>query len=244
MEIRETTSVPYSERVTSKSNGAEVEISIELTSNSLTLKINLKNTVEELKEKIRAGIQVNGNEKITLLYEGQTMEDDRTLESYELTKDSVIYQASEKSTERGNKSFGIKFNKLTNIQLKTFSKDAPDYCFVSDGLNLKGKCADDEKKCKAFDKVIWIKKGMGTFNIPVESCTSVCPICKKTATNIENLGFFNCLYSVDGLQTQPVRKELKQNDIVADNIQFTTFQQTGELGHWVKLDITTKPRII
>jgi hypothetical protein len=242
--IQRTPYVPYSGSVPSNNNAKEVEVSIELLSNPITLKISLNKTVEDIKEKIRSETKMDQDEKIDLLLEGQTLEDDRTLASYNITEDSVLFQAAKNSAERGNKciSFGIKFNALEENDIKhvEIAKEGPKHRTIIPGLNLRGIC--DNKTCKALNQVVWIQKGMGTFDIPVEVYTSNCPSCNQTANKIDNLGFFNCLYSISGFQTQPEKKKVEKNDIVADDKDFTTFDQTKELAHWVKLTITTKPR--
>ncbi|MBA3238297.1 MAG: hypothetical protein H0T62_08140 [Parachlamydiaceae bacterium] len=239
MEVNRTSSesVPYDART-----APEVEISIELLSHPLTLKVNLKNTIEELKEKMRAEMKASEDEKISLLYEGQTMEDDRTLASYKITKDSVIYQASNTKRVITNKSlgFGIEFNALTDTKKLEIIKVGPKYWTVAAGLNFRGTCST--QGCDAFNNVIWIQKGMGTFNVCEEVYMVVCPICKKTADKVDNLGFFNCIYSITGFQVKPDKKKVEKNDLVAEDKDFTTFEQTGILHHWATLTITTKSR--
>lgn len=243
MEVQgRTTSTPYLARVQSTNTASEIALEIELLTHPIKLKVTLKNTVEELKEKIRAEINADADEKITLRYESQTMEDDRTLASYKITEESVIYQAAKKTEEKSNKAinFGSEFNALTDEKKLKFAKIGPKYMYVTDGLNLRGTCGT--KGCEAFNKVIWIQKGMNSFNICEEVYTSECPICKKSAEKIDNLGLFNCIYSIKGFQVAPEKKKMEKNDLVADDIDFTTFEQTGKLNHWASLTITTQPR--
>lgn len=236
------TSSPY---FVGSGNDDCIEIFIELLDSSLPMKVSLKSTVEELKEKIRLEKKIPEEEKITLILDGKILEIDRTLESYAITKDAVIYQAEETKPTGGNKSlsFGIQFNTLESVQKQQFSNEAPDYRLIRPGLNLSGICISNE--CEAFGKVVWIQKGMGTFNICEEAHLSLCPKCKKTADKVSNLGFFDCIYSFTGLKIQPKQERITQNDLVADNKAFTTFKQTGgELGHFASLTVTTKPRLV
>lgn len=225
----------------SHENVPDMDIAIELLNTAVKVAVSLKDTIEQLKEKIRKQTKLEDNESLTLLYEGEILEDDRTLASYDMTKESIIFQYDESSEKRGNKclTFGIRFNTLIDTESLTIIPKGPKYWVVGPGMNLRGTCGT--KKCEAFNQVIWIQKGMGTFDIPVETFESICPICKKTAEKIDNLGFYNCLYSIKGYQTQPERQKIEQNDLVADDKKFTSFKQTGELAHWASLKITAKP---
>lgn len=85
---------------------------------------------------------------------------------------------------------------MNKAQFRGFDESAPEYRRVRAGLNLSGKCKNE--KCEAFNKEVWIIKGMGEFDIEKESQTSLCPACKIIVPDADNAGFYNCFYDVDG----------------------------------------------
>ncbi|MBA3238892.1 MAG: ankyrin repeat domain-containing protein [Parachlamydiaceae bacterium] len=133
-------------------------------------------------------------------------------------------------------------NQLADPRLVEFGKKAPSYIYVAPGLNIEGIC--ENKGCKAFNKVIWIQKGMDQFNIGEVASDINCPDCpgKKTALKINNLGFYNCIYSIDGFQIQPEKKKVLENDLTAGEDQISLFKQDGEFGNWPSLTVNTKPK--
>ena len=110
-----------------------------------------------------------------------------------------------KTNERNQYSLSICRFPTIRIQSK-----APSYIFVGPGLNLRGTC--ENKKCEAFNKVIWIQKGMNQFDIGEEVFKANCPICPTTDTalKIDNLGFYYCIYTIKGIQSQPQIKHVEK----------------------------------
>jgi ankyrin repeat protein/predicted acylesterase/phospholipase RssA len=132
------------------------------------------------------------------------------------------------------------FNQFADPLLLEFGKKAPSYIYVAPGLNILATC--ETKECDARNKVVWIQKGMKTFNIGEEVYNSNCPICPQTAEKISNLGFYDCVYSIDGLQLQPVKKQVKEKNLIAGKDQVILFAQDEQFGSWPSLKIKTKPR--
>lgn len=224
----------------------DIELSITLKSDSLIkVKINVNNTVEELKEKIRSAVNIPMNETISLVCNGKRLENFCTLATCNITEESEICQLEEtKSVTKAN--FGFEFPKLNDIQklqIKQVRKGDLGYCeylTICAGLNLKGTCVNS--KCEAFNKVIYIKRHMGDFVIGDEIFDATCPMCSKAAEKVDNLGFFNCIYSFKGCQIKPERKKVDEKDQVADDKEFTTFKESGDNAHWTSLNISTRPR--
>ena len=132
------------------------------------------------------------------------------------------------------------FNQLADSQLIEFGKKAPSYIYVGPGLNLRGIC--DNKDCDAFNKVIWIKKGVGEFDIGMDIHESKCPVCPMTvaAEKIDNFGFYDCIYSIKGLQDAPIKKEVEKNNLIANNNQLILFTESKASANWSSLKITIK----
>jgi hypothetical protein len=69
------------------------KIPIKMLNSSFILDVNLKGTVEDLKNQIRDHLKLPDDAPISLIYDGVMLEDDRDLEYYKLSKDSTIYEA-------------------------------------------------------------------------------------------------------------------------------------------------------
>jgi len=214
----------------------DTQIFIVLQGGKITVMVNLKDTVEELKQKICLQ-QLSPQEKIALSYEGEALEDDRMLISYEIKAGSTLCEIIDGQKETNKICFS--FNALVDPEFMNFAKTGPDYLTVDRGLNLRGKCKNSA--CEANNKVVWIQKKMGTFDIGMEVYTSECPSCHKVAEEVDNLGFWDCQYSIEGFQLRPEKKKVDEKNLIAGKEKFTTFKQSGTLADWSFLKITTAP---
>lgn len=69
---------------------------------------------------------------------------------------------------------------------------------------------------------------------------SVCPLCKKRITNVNNCGFFLTRLTVEGLRES--EQEKKQFEIKVDDDKFTTFEESDDnITNWEWLEITAHP---
>ena len=79
-----------------------------------------------------------------------------------------------------------------------FSKNAPEWRRVYEGLNLFGKCIN--KDCKAFNKeVIDPKSNNIKFSIDQQKREIKCPICRKNFMPL-TFGFWKCEYQIKGVR--------------------------------------------
>jgi len=141
--------------------------------------------------------------------------------------------------------FGMKpltFNKLDKEGILTlnFDLNGPDYRSITQGLNLYGKCKSEG--CKAFDKNIWIQKGIGTYHLSEELYESKCPSCHQIvpAVEINNLGFWDCNYKIIGKRIGTEAPINWENSAPKDN--FTTFRPEDNGHQWGYLKIITSQR--
>ena len=70
---------------------------------------------------------------------------------------------------------GFGFNSMETKKHIDFSPDAPSWCRISQGLSLRGRCANGG--CAANGKTIYIKFGIGKFEIGKEMYKAKCPNC-------------------------------------------------------------------
>ena len=113
---------------------------------------------------------------------------------------------------------------------------------VRKGLNLKAECTTE--KCQAFQKTIYIPKGMGTFNMAEHCCEIICPACNESSTkDATNCGFMDCTYSITGKTEDGSRFEQKEK--IAPKEALLTFEKVvdgkSNMAKWKFLKIVTEP---
>lgn len=135
-------------------------------------------------------------------------------------------------------SVGFVFNRLEAKEHIEFSKNAPSYRIVAQGLNLEAKCLN--KVCEAYKKFVIIPKGIGEFNIPEEMDNAICPACDKLLkfTQVNNLGFWNCTYKIKGKMIQPEELPVDPPPDTAEKRNYTTFISEDNC-QWAYLTVTT-----
>jgi hypothetical protein len=120
-----------------------------------------------------------------------------------------------------------------------YNNAAPDWRTVIKGLNVSGKCQNNN--CRACGKNVDCKIGFGTFDL-VRDCDQVrCPICNKEMEPITCI-FAECQYKMDGKkkingETVPVKTSWKR---VEKDYEYYDPQKSG-IVRWLMLIIETKP---
>ncbi len=204
-----------------------------LNGKTVTLVVTSKDTVATLKSRIedKEGIPLIEQR---LTYEGRQLEDNQTLLSCNIKHESSIHLLLRL---RGGGPDAFSFNHMTHEKRVAFSEAAPKWRAVIPGLNLTGTCIN--KECVASGKRVVIPKGIGAFHIDLASHLSKCPCCNTIATNINNAGFYKCLYSVQGRKENGERVD--SSDTRAPDNEVLTFKHAGvSLDKWDQLTITTK----
>jgi hypothetical protein len=138
----------------------------------------------------------------------------------------------------------IKADTTKQYPTKPASPQTPSWQTVLPGLNLIASCTN--KVCEASTKTIYIKKGMGMFNMAEESAEATCPACNKSFEKaVNNCGFLDCLYTIKGMM-QDGTKFNRENQM-APQKTFVTFEETvngiSKITKWKYLNVTTKPTV-
>ena len=61
------------------------------------------------------------------------------------------------------------------------------------------------------------------------TCTSVCPMCVQTVSDVKNCGFFTCTYGIEGVQIKPEGDEkFDKKGMRAPSDRLLTFRDLGE----------------
>jgi hypothetical protein len=170
------------------------------------------------------------NAKFECLYDGKTLDQNKTLKEYNLPDLTTIYVFERQNvTGRG---LSVNFTDLSkNIYEEHYlSKTAHDYRTVSKGINVYGKCKG--KKCKAYNKeVICPLKEKKSFNLLKEKDDLECPICGCLMIP-KTLGFFSCEYRIKGKKCEDdiiTPFELRDKASNKDSIRYFNPNKNGSI---------------
>eukprot|EP01017_Pseudomicrothorax_dubius_P003329 TRINITY_DN1044_c0_g1_i3.p1 TRINITY_DN1044_c0_g1~~TRINITY_DN1044_c0_g1_i3.p1 ORF type:complete len:236 (-),score=9.80 TRINITY_DN1044_c0_g1_i3:60-767(-) len=165
--------------------------------NLIALEVNASDTAKNLKKRIQVISKLEYN-SFSLNYGGKLLLE-HSLNDYNITSGSTIELVL--SIKGGNMSFDLlEFNDLKSEIRLDVVQNVPAYRWVSPGLHLEGVCATSS--CLAFQKKVLIPLGLGEFFINKMVAIACCPICKKLAHKVTNMGFFDCEYTISGVNAQ------------------------------------------
>ena len=209
-----------------------------LTAATLTIEVEGSDTTEQVAAKVqdRTGDRLD---QIRLIFAGNQLELGRTLSYYHIQKESTLHVAF--------RIYGGGFAPLSFVDMEKpieikFSDTAPAWRKVIKGLNLEGRCKTVD--CVAQDKLVWVKKGFGVFDMNKEAHNAPCPMCKKETSEVENLSFYACKYSVDGKykdKEEQIQQVVEKN-LLAPLDKLLTFEKEGHRRDWLYLQITVERR--
>jgi len=127
-----------------------------------------------------------------------------------------------------------------------FSKDAPKWRKVKEGLNIFGICKDN-KECEAFKKEVIYTTNMTenglNFNLNEEILNIKCPICKKIIRP-KTCGFWQCEYQFQGRKIEDGELksfDTKPKETCEDKFEYFDPFGNGEV-QWIDLNIYVLPK--
>ena len=174
------------------------------------------------------------DENFYLYFGGKILEDENTLRNYNIVNNSTI-QYIERIQGGTLVIPSFPFNSLDNEVERCFYKGLPLWRSLKRGFSLKGRCQN--KQCPAYNDVIYINKGFGTFDMARTCFTSKCPQCLYVSKNLLNCCFWRASYEWTGcLKTG----EKRTGKGTAGYEKYKSFKE-GENVEWAYLEISVKP---
>ena len=204
-------------------------LNIELM-NKKPLKIEIYSieTVLELKnmQLLNRGIPTN---EITLIFNSHELEDEKILDSYQITNNSVIQYVFK--GKGGKVQVLDDFFDINSPQRISFAKQAPKWRNVKPGLSWKGLCQN--KNCEAYNHNVISNSGFGICKIKYQKNFAKCPLCEKKLSNLSGCGFYSCRFTFEGC-------DAKNNNVKSGGIagieNYTAFWKSSDI-KWKWLDI-------
>ncbi|UJR29399.1 hypothetical protein I4U23_010611 [Adineta vaga] len=174
-------------------------------------------------------------ETMSLLFDGEVLNDENTLTDYNIQTNSVL--------ELIDSNLVFKYvnldvdNNFNRIELSSTGKS---WLKVQPGLCFESQCTNSE--CDAYQHTVIVSVGYQKFSMSdIDEKTSYCPICQKYV-NPDKCAFNNCLWKFDGMKNfeNGQRKRYSSDWKQADDAYYRFNDDDCPGIGWITLTFETK----
>ena len=220
--------------------GTKMQVFVKtLNGKTITLDTGSLNVVEMLKFQIQhvEGIPL---EQQRLIFNGQQLEDHRTLLSYKITDECTIHLVLRLCG--GGALDQVKFadvKSTSDMEERKFSESAPKWRIVKGHMVIDGKCINPQ--CEAFEKRVLYnvnpQKRNGETRFSLTHDKALCPMC-HTVIQPVSCGFTDCFWKIIGIRSEKNKERINTNFVEAKNEGLTVPKELA-VENQVKWDFLT-----
>ena len=218
-----------------------------LTGKTIPVVVRSSTTTLELNEMIQEKESIPLGQQ-RLFYGGSQLEGLKIMDYYNITLDSTFHLVLRLSGG-GNpnaKSFADLSGGKTE-RLK-WSTSAPKWRYTDKGLCIEGSCFN--ANCQAYNKMVIIQMGIGSFDLVMDEHQCKCPLCKEYVKPI-TAAFNNCQYRWTGIKSgeKPGDPPItcKEENFITVRDEYLRFDESDKkkggngMSKWLRLVIHTIP---
>jgi hypothetical protein len=168
---------------------------------TITLTVDSGDRIEAVAGRLAIQLSIP-TDKQRLIFDGQQLEDGRTLASYNIGQDSMLQVLMRlQGGATGGSHVFVDVSNEAGLKRRPWNPPVPKWRIAGRGLNLEGRCTNSD--CEAHEQMVIMQLSFRVFDVLLDSNaqTTRCPCC-KTFVQPLTCAFSNCEWKWTGLKGQ------------------------------------------